>query len=128
MSCKGNSSYIKNQSPEYNTHSPISRFVTACATTQSQIFFVRIISHVTIENHTAAASNSCGCINIGTPVPTSKASGVAVANGTVHQSTWMKYRIKKPRKKNSSMIGTTITRPKNRIAKNDHAHAGSSLS
>ena len=110
--------YQRRHSCCVTTQMPSSRFVTAWAATQSQMFLVRYISHVTRLNHTAAASSSEGCIIIGMAVPMTAAVRVSVPKGTVHQVSLTAKRIRKPRRKNSSMIGTIRARPRKRIARN----------
>jgi len=90
------------------------------------MFRVRIISQVTMENETAAANYSPGCMSIGTAVPNATAKALPLPNGIAHQSGATAKRIRKPRRKNSSMSGTTAASPTNRTIKNVHAHAAES--
>ena len=60
---------------------PRSKFVTAWAATQSQMFLVRNINQVTRLNQTAAARSSPGCISMGTAVPMTAAASSECAEG-----------------------------------------------
>ena len=118
-------SYIIHQSPESTTYTPSSRFVTAWAATQSQMLRVRTINQVISENQATAASISPPtCIISGTAVPTKTAVRLTEPKGTRHQSACMTNRITNPRKKNSSITGTTQHNPMKRTTKKPAANSG----